>query len=137
VGGSAAVDLGWACTSPLPAAALTSSQAVEGLMEQALRLPVSTPREASKLLLAVGRALRVMGDKMQCTPAESIAVSHPLVTLPTSPQQAHPGIPHDPPNYSHGSHHRRTRWLPAWRLCCYRRWNSCCACSRTPQMPRP
>ncbi|KAG2427322.1 hypothetical protein HXX76_012517 [Chlamydomonas incerta] len=46
---------------------------MEGLMERALRLPVSQPREGSKLLLAVGRALRVMGDKMQCTPADSIA----------------------------------------------------------------
>ncbi|KAG2432311.1 hypothetical protein HYH02_013031 [Chlamydomonas schloesseri] len=47
-------------------------KAVEGLMERALRLPVSTPHEASGLLLAVGRALRVMGDKMQCTPGEAI-----------------------------------------------------------------
>ncbi|KAG2427323.1 hypothetical protein HXX76_012518 [Chlamydomonas incerta] len=46
---------------------------MEGLMERALRLPVSQPREGSQLLLAVGRALRVMGDKMQCTPADSIA----------------------------------------------------------------
>eukprot|EP00198_Chlamydomonas_reinhardtii_P009744 XP_001699081.1 predicted protein [Chlamydomonas reinhardtii] len=46
---------------------------MEGLMERALQLPVSQPREGSKLLLAVGRALRVMGDKMQCTPADSIA----------------------------------------------------------------
>ncbi|KAG2432312.1 hypothetical protein HYH02_013032 [Chlamydomonas schloesseri] len=48
-------------------------KAVEGLMERALRLPMSTPREGAKLLLAVGRALRVMGDKMQCAPAEPIA----------------------------------------------------------------
>ena len=51
---------------------------MEGLMERALQLPVSQPREGSKLLLAVGRALRVMGDKMQCTPADSIAVSRDL-----------------------------------------------------------